>query len=94
MGRRATPVRHKWHLRLSLNGPRGGDGGDGFERHRKEEEGREERRGEEDEYAACPAALAAVECSACTHLGRGGDREEGGRERGGFSCRQITSTEY
>ena len=40
-GRSATPVRHKWHLRLSLNGPRG-DGGDGFERHRKEEEGREE----------------------------------------------------
>ena len=38
MGRSATPVRHKWHLRLSLNGPRG-DGGDGFERHRKEEEG-------------------------------------------------------
>ena len=80
MGRRATPVRHKWHLRLSLNGPRG-DGGDGFERHRKEEAGREG--GEEDEYAACPAALAAVECSACTHLGRGEEGiegTEGGRE--------------
>ena len=35
------------------------------------------RRGEEDEYAACPAALAAVECSACTHLGRGGEGIEG-----------------
>ena len=41
LGRSATPVRHKWHLRLSLNGPRG-DGGDGFERHGTEE-GRERR---------------------------------------------------
>ena len=43
-------------------------------------------RGEEDEYAACPAALAAVECSACTRLGRGGDRGDGGREEGDLAA--------